>query len=117
MPFAENLKYLKSTLGLTNYRFAKEIGCSQTAVKNWIDGDNLPHEKTRIKIAEHFGLTLEEMDGDKLPEPNVGIKKDLPHGEVDEKTQKMLDFWDTGTPEEIDDVLEYIEFIKSKRKK
>lgn len=76
MPFATNLKYIKSIVGFSNYQLAKELECSQSSVKNWIDGGNIPHKKTRQKIAEHFGITLAELDGDKLPVlPPEGAKK------------------------------------------
>lgn len=76
MPFATNLKYIKSIVGFSNYQLAKELGCSQSSVKNWIGGGNIPHKKTRQKIAEHFGITLAELDGDELPVlPPEGAKK------------------------------------------
>lgn len=76
MSFATNLKYIKSIVGFSNYQLAKELECSQSSVKNWIDGGNIPHKKTRQKIAEHFGITLAELDGDKLPVlPPEGAKK------------------------------------------
>lgn len=76
MPFATNLKYIKSVVGFSNYQLAKELECSQSSVKNWIDGGNIPHKKMRQKIATHFGITLAELDGDKLPVlPPEGAKK------------------------------------------
>lgn len=76
MPFATNLKYIKSVVGFSNYQLAKELQCSQSSVKNWIDGWNIPHKKTRQKIAERFGITLAELDGDELPVlPPEGAKK------------------------------------------
>lgn len=76
MPFATNLKYIKSVVGFSNYQLAKELECSQSSVKNWIDGGNIPHKKTRQKIADHFGITLAELDGDELPVlPPEGAKK------------------------------------------
>lgn len=76
MSFATNLKYIKDTIGFTNYQLAKKLECSQSSVKNWLDGGNVPHKKTRQKIAEHFGITLAELDGDELPVlPQEGAKK------------------------------------------
>lgn len=76
MSFATNLKYIKSIVGFSNYQLAKELECSQSSVKNWIDGGNIPHKKTRQKIAEYFGITLAELDGDELPVlPPEGAKK------------------------------------------
>lgn len=76
MGFAQNLKYIKSQLGLSNYRLAKLFGCSQSSLLNWLDNGVIPHKKTRQKIADHFGITLAELDGDELPVlPEKGAKK------------------------------------------
>lgn len=67
MSFAQNLKYIKEKENLTNYRLAKLFGCSQSSLINWLDNGVVPHTKTRQKIADHFGITLAELDGDELP--------------------------------------------------
>lgn len=76
MRFAQNLKYIKEKENLTNYRLAKLFGCSQSSLINWLDNGVVPHPKTRQKIADHFGITLAELDGDELPIlPEDGAKK------------------------------------------
>lgn len=76
MSFAQNLKYIKEKENLTNYRLAKLFGCSQSSLINWLDNGVVPHPKTRQKIADHFGITLAELDGDELPVlPEQGAKK------------------------------------------
>lgn len=76
MSFAQNLKYIKEKKNLTNYRLAKLFGCSQSSLINWLDNGVVPHPKTRQKIADHFGITLAELDGDELPVlPEQGAKK------------------------------------------
>lgn len=76
MGFAQNLKYIKEQLGLSNYRLAKLFGCSQSSLLNWLDNGVIPHKKTRQKIADHFGITLADLDGDELPVlPEQGAKK------------------------------------------
>ena len=76
MSFAQNLKYIKEKENLTNYRLAKLFGCSQSSLINWLDNGVVPHPKTRQKIADHFGITLAELDGDELPVlPEQGIKE------------------------------------------
>lgn len=76
MSFAQNLKYIKEKENLTNYRLAKLFGCSQSSLINWLDNGVVPHPKTRQKIADHFGITLAELDGDELPIlPPQGAKK------------------------------------------
>lgn len=76
MGFAQNLKYIKETENLTNYRLAKLFGCSQSSLINWLENGIIPHTKTRQKIADHFGITLAELDGEELPVlPEDGAKK------------------------------------------
>lgn len=76
MSFAQNLKYIKEKENLTNYRLAKLFGCSQSSLINWLDNGVVPHPKTRQKIADHFGITLAELDGDELPVlPKKGEEK------------------------------------------
>lgn len=76
MGFAQNLKYIKEAENITNYRLAKLFGCSQSSLINWLENGVIPHTKTRQKIADHFGITLAELDGDELPVlPEEGAKK------------------------------------------
>ena len=110
MPFATNLKYIKSIVGFSNYQLAKELECSQSSVKNWIDGGNIPHKKTRQKIAEHFGITLAELDGDELPVlPPEGAKKaPAAKGEDEAKLAQFVDGFMRLTPQQKDTVLALI---------
>lgn len=110
MPFATNLKYIKSIVGFSNYQLAKELECSQSSVKNWIDGGNIPHKKTRQKIAEHFGITLAELDGDELPIlPPEGAKKaPAAKGEGETKLAQFVDGFMRLTPQQKDTVLALI---------
>lgn len=110
MPFATNLKYIKSIVGFSNYQLAKELECSQSSVKNWIDGGNIPHKKTRQKIAEHFGITLAELDGDKLPvlPPESAKKAPAAKDEGEAKLAQFVDGFMRLTPQQKDTVLALI---------
>ena len=119
MSFAQNLKYIKEKENLTNYRLAKLFGCSQSSLINWLDNGVVPHPKTRQKIADHFGITLAELDGDELPVlPEKGAKKSAldPKTEVVSPTvQELFDFIDTATDAELNELLRYAQFLMSKR--
>ena len=67
MSFTNNFNYALEQREYSAYRFAKIIGVNGQSVANWKAGTVIPHPKTRQKIAEHFGITLAELDGDKLP--------------------------------------------------
>ena len=119
MSFAQNLKYIKEKENLTNYRLAKLFGCSQSSLINWLDNGVVPHPKTRQKIADHFGITLAELDGDELP---VLPKKGAEKSTLDPKTegasptvQELFDFIDTATDAELNELLRYAQFLMSKR--
>lgn len=61
----------------TAYKFAKIIGASNQGVLNWQSGECIPYPKTKKKIADHFGITLAELDGDELPAlPKQGAEKE-----------------------------------------
>lgn len=119
MSFAQNLKYIKEKENLTNYRLAKLFGCSQSSLINWLDNGVVPHPKTRQKIADHFGITLAELDGDDLPVlPEKGAKKNAPDPKtegVSPTVQELFDFIDTATDAELNELLRYAQFLMSKR--
>lgn len=75
----------------------------------------MPHPKTRQKIADHFGITLAELDGDELPVlPNEGIKKDpiREDGVVSPAKQKLLDALDGLSDEQCEKLIGIIEEAK-----
>lgn len=118
MSFAQNLKYIKEKKNLTNYRLAKLFGCSQSSLINWLDNGVVPHPKTRQKIADHFGITLAELDGDELPVlPPQSVKKapDPKTEGVSPTVQELFDFIDTATDAELNELLRYAQFLMSKR--
>lgn len=117
MSFAQNLKYIKEKENTTNYRLAKLFGCSQSSLINWLDNGVVPHPKTRQKIADHFGITLAELDGDELPVlPEKGIKE-APATEGEGVDDKVVRFLRSASAEELTEILRYIDFLESKRKK
>lgn len=84
MSFTNNFNYALEQREYSAYRFAKIIGVNGQSVANWKAGTVIPHPKTRQKIAEHFGITLAELDGDELPVlPEKGAKKSA----LDPKTE------------------------------
>lgn len=117
MSFAQNLKYIKEKKNLTNYRLAKLFGCSQSSLINWLDNGVVPHPKTRQKIADHFGITLAELDGDELPVlPPQGVKE-APATEGEGLNGKIAQFIRSASAEELDEIYRYIDFLESKREK
>lgn len=76
MGFTENFNYCMEQRNYSAYRLAKILGVNIQSPVNWKTGASIPHYGTRQKIAEHFGITLAELDGDELPVlPPEGAKK------------------------------------------
>lgn len=76
MSFTQNFNYCMEQKRYTAYKFAKIIGASNQGVLNWQSGECIPYPKTKKKIADHFGITLAELDGDELPVlPKKGEEK------------------------------------------
>lgn len=61
MSLAKNLAKLQAERGETNYRLAKEIDVTQTSIKNWKSGSRIPHKKHVRRIADHYGVSVEEL--------------------------------------------------------
>lgn len=118
MPFTQNFNYCMEQKKYTAYKFAKIIGASNQGVLNWQSGECIPYPKTRQKIADHFGITLAELDGDELPIlPEDGAKKapDPKTEGVSPTVQELFDFIDTATDAELNELLRYAQFLMSKR--
>lgn len=117
MPFTQNFNYCMEQKKYTAYKFAKIIGASNQGVLNWQSGECIPYPKTRQKIADHFGITLAELDGDELPIlPPQGAKK-APATEGEGVDDKIVQFIRSASAEELTEILHYIDFLESKRQK
>lgn len=120
MPFTQNFNYCMEQKKYTAYKFAKIIGASNQGVLNWQSGECIPYPKTKKKIADHFGITLAELDGDELPVlPENGAKK-APDPKIEGEglsatVQELFDFIDTATDTELNELLRYAQFLMSKR--
>ncbi len=117
MSFTQNFNYCMEQKRYTAYKFAKIIGASNQGVLNWQSGECIPYPKTKKKIADHFGITLAELDGDELPVlPEKGIKE-APATEGEGMDGKIAQFIRSASAEELDEIYRYIDFLESKRKK
>lgn len=79
----------------------------------------MPHPKTRQKIADHFGITLADLDGDELPVlPRDDIKKDpiRKDGAEDSETAELREIWSSADENERRDLLEMARMLKNRRK-
>lgn len=121
MSFTQNFNYCMEQKRYTAYKFAKIIGASNQGVLNWQSGECIPYPKTKKKIADHFGITLAELDGDELPVlPEKGAKEST----LDPKTegeglsaarQKLYDAIANLTDEQCTKLLGVVEWAKENK--
>lgn len=61
MFLAQNLKYLREQRGLSQRTFSEEIGLSGSAVGMWETEERKPDIEMIIRLAEYFGVTLDDL--------------------------------------------------------
>lgn len=116
MGFTRNFNYCMDSARYSSYRFAKILGVNLQSVSNWKNGVVVPHPKTRQKIADHFGITLAELDGDELPVlPEKGAKKARPvidearYAELTDKEKQVLTLFHQIPEQEWDNMILAVE--------
>lgn len=57
----ENYAKLRDDRGLTDYRVAKETGIRQTVFSEWKAGRSAPKIDKRKKLADFFGVSIEQL--------------------------------------------------------
>lgn len=104
--FIENLAYYSYEKKLTINKMAELLGVSQSTISMWRTGKAFPRIEVLEKLADYFGITVAEL----LSDHNDDAIKDEPmtiaaHFDGDEYTE-----------EELEEIREFAEFVKSKRK-
>ena len=116
MGFTENFNYCLEQRNYTAYRFAKLIGVNIQSVLNWKNGITQPHYDKKLKIADYFGITLAELDGDALPVlPPEGAKKaPAAEGEgISAERKALLDIISSLTDEQCRKLLVLVQGAKT----
>lgn len=96
MFYANFEKYCK-LLGKSNSQVTKDIGLDPSSCSGWKKG-SVPRNGTVQKLADYFGITVEELMGDTKKEP-------AGDGGLDEKTQEVVDLLKDMDPDQINAVL------------
>ena len=59
--FKDNLSAMMKAKGESNYALAKALDISNSTVANWLGGENKPIRVYQKKLAEHYGITVDEL--------------------------------------------------------
>ena len=106
MNIADKLKELLEEKAVTPYRVAKEIGVSQTTIKNWVTGYTAPKERHIKALADYFGITTDELLGKE--------KQPTTLGELHPANKKLMELSRTLSPEEAEKVYKAISLLLEK---
>ena len=61
LTFAGNLKQYRQKLGLTQKQLAQQLDYTEKTVSKWENGNGLPTLEMLVKLAELFGISLDEL--------------------------------------------------------
>ncbi len=112
--FNESLKEIRTQSGISQKALAEKLFVSQQTVAKWETGKATPNPDMVVKLAEIFQVTTDELLGNESPaasrsqQSNETVLDDVEfafYGEI-------KDF----TDEERQDLIDFVQFIKSKRK-
>lgn len=97
---AKNLLFYRKKNKITQKQLADQLGVKHNAISSWENGVNSIDIDTLFKVCKIFGVTVNDMYDIKT-EPNTLAA----HFDGDE-----------FTPEELDEIRQFAEFVKNKRK-
>lgn len=95
MNFGEKLAKLMQENGVSNYKLAKTLSCSQSSVKNWLDG-NEPKIEYATGIANFFGVSVDYLLDREQEKPTPINESEL---SMSMKDQRLVS-WFRSLPEE-----------------
>ena len=104
--FADNLKRLMKKNGMNQKDIAKIAGVSQQTVSLWLSGDRIPRMGKIQILADYFGIYKSELIEEHNEENEARIRR----------MARYMQIYRELSPEEIDEMIKYAEFIKLKRK-
>lgn len=109
--FYDNFVALCASVNKTPAYVGRELGIDKSTISCWKARKTKPSDVNAQKIADYFGVTVEELIG-------KGIKKDpIPKDEVeDSETAELRDIWGSADENERRDLLEMARMLKSRRK-
>lgn len=97
---AENLKELRAKKGVTQDDMASLLKIKRQTYSAYERGVSVPDITALITISEFFSVSVDEL---------LGIKKDRPEG------QPLSEMFSDLSEDELSKVIEYVDFLKSKR--
>ena len=76
--FADKLKSLRKTKGITQEQLANVLGVTQQAVGRYEKGLNMPDNNILLKIADYFHVSLDSLQGRNIGLYEINERKHIP---------------------------------------
>lgn len=107
MGLQEKIKELRLNSGISQKKLADAIGVAQSSINYWEKGQRTPSVSAAQKLADYFNITLDELyDIDNTEDMPKTINTLAAHFDGDEFTE-----------EELEQIRQFAEFVKSQRNK
>jgi DNA-binding XRE family transcriptional regulator len=101
-----------NNVGKSPSAVALEIGLSKTAVNGWKTGRSTPTDATAQRIADYFGIAVEDLYKEQKENPAV-----ISDNEVDEVTMELLEIINNGSDADRQDMLDMLRIFNKRREK
>lgn len=109
----KSIRELRENRGMQQKELAIALNVSQPTVSDWEAGRKTPSGKSLIKLAQFFGISVEELTSDTM-EPTQPVQPIVTNSDI-----KFALFGDPAadiTDEEFEDIKRFAQFLREKRK-
>lgn len=107
--FKKNFSDICAKKGLSPTSVCVAVGLSNAIYSRWTD-ESVPHETTRIKLANYLGVSVEDL----FREDTTADSADTPADTTDPVDAEIARLFPLLKDEDKADVLRYIEFLRAK---
>lgn len=116
MDTIDKINYYLVKQGKTGADLSRELGLSNSIYSQWNKKKTKPKRSKLSVIAEYLGVSVEDIlpDGEVLPKAK---KESAPDPKTEGVDDKIVRFIRSASAEELTEILRYIDFLESKRKK
>lgn len=113
----DKINYYLRIIGKNGADLSRALGLSNSIYSQWNTGKSKPSPQKLPAIAEFLGVSVEDI----LPDDEEVLPKAKKESATDPKIEgvddKIVQFIRSASAEELTEILRYIDFLESKRKK
>lgn len=111
----KNITRLRKSKGLTQVDFAKQLHVTQSAVSHWESGRSIPDTVQLFRIAEFFGVSVEDLSQIKVLEETAKVEPTKIENTPADMRAEAKALLEEMTDDEYNAALQYLKFLKSQK--